>query len=157
MNSATGSNISHSLLALSLINQFAFVARKRISVKMAFITFLLSLMRYFAVLPDEQTSKISGREVIMFIVRSSPLLFTLIPSFGYLILHFDPNNVFELTDLIYTITLMDCNFNGYLIIAIRQLRFRDLINELKSFIKKSKCGRNSNLTQFTTNCHFQGS
>lgn len=124
---------------------------------MAFITFLLNLMRFFAVSPDEQTSKISGREVIMFIVRSSPLLFTLIPCFGYLIVHFDRYNVFELTDLIYTMTLMDCNFNGYLIIAIRQLRFRDLINELKSFIEKSECGRDSNQTQFTVNCHFQGS
>lgn len=110
---------------------------------MVFITYVPAIMNFFAVLPDDHVKAIGPRGFLMFIVRSLPVLFILIPNIAYLIVNFDPSNVFELTDLIYTIVLYDCNWNGYVILVVRQIRFRDLIAELKLMVAKSECRLNT--------------
>lgn len=125
----------------SLIYQFTVTDGKGFQkkLKMVFITYVPAIMKFFAVLPNDHAKGIGLRGFIMFIVRSVPVLFILIPNIAYLIVNFDPSNVFELTDLIYTIVLYDCNWNGYIILVVRQIRFRDLIAELKLMVANSEC------------------
>lgn len=106
---------------------------------MIFITSLLVVMRYFGVLPDEHLKKIRIREVILFLVCSMPMMFVFIPSIVYLIVFYDSINVLDMTDLIHTIFIFGCNWSSFLIIAINQIRFRRLIDELKLFVAKREC------------------
>lgn len=105
---------------------------------MVFITSLLLLMKYFAVLPDDRVKSIRLRELILFFMCSLPMMFVLIPSIAYLIVFFHTISVLDLTDLIVTIFIYGCIWSGYLIIANSQIRFRDLMNELKTFVAKSE-------------------
>lgn len=106
---------------------------------MIFITSLLVVMRYFGVLPDERVKNIRITEVILFLVCSTPMMFVLIPSIVYLIVFYDSINVLDLTDLIHTICIFGCNWSSYLIIAMNQIRFRRLIDELRLFVAKREC------------------
>lgn len=95
-------------------------------------------MKYFAVLPDESVKSLRIRDLIAFVVCSLPMMFVLIPSIVYLIVFFDSINVLDLTDLIHTIFIYGCIWSGYLIIAKNQIRYRDLIAELRSLVAKRK-------------------
>lgn len=105
--------------------------------EMVFITNLLVIMRYFAVLPDERIKCARIHKFILFVVCSLPMMFVLIPSILYLILFFDSINMLDLTDFIHTILIYGCNWSSYMIIAFNQICFRNLIGELKSMVAKS--------------------
>lgn len=103
---------------------------------MVFITSLLMVMKYFAVLPHESAESLRIHDLIAFVVCSLPMMFVLIPSVVYLIVFFESLNVLDLTDLIHTIFIYGCNWSGYLIIAKNQIRYRDLIAGLRSLVAK---------------------
>lgn len=132
---------------ISFTDQFASLALKFLiaKAKMAFITSLLLLMKYFGVLPEDCVENIRSRELILFFVCSLPMMLVLIPSIAYLIAFFHTISVLDLTDLIVTIFIYGCIWSGYLIIANSQIRFRDLINELKMFVAKSEYTHTVNL------------
>lgn len=106
--------------------------------KMASITSLLVLMKYFALLPDEHVKIIRLRELILIFMCSLPILFVLIPKIVYLMMFHDTEDVIGFTDLIYTIFMFFGVWCGYLIIASRQIRIRNLLFDLKVIVSNSE-------------------
>lgn len=101
---------------------------------MIFVTYTFVLMKYFGILADEHLNGFRLRELILFIACSLPMMFILVPNIVYLIVYRNALDVFVSTDLIYTIFMFAGTWNGYLILAIRQIRLRNLINELKTVV-----------------------
>lgn len=125
----------------SFTNPFASFALKFLNaiVEMVLVRSLLLLMKYFAILPEDGVKSVRLREIILFIVCSLPMMFVLVPSIAYLIAFSHTISVLELTDLFHPIFIYGPIWSGYLIVAKNQIRFRDLINELKTFVEKSEC------------------
>lgn len=105
---------------------------------MAFIKALPVVMKYFAVLPGMRVKSVRLRESTMFIVCSLPMLIILVPNIVYLASNYDSLDVVGVTDSIFVIFMVECNWTGYFIIAMRQIRFRDLFAELKVVVANSR-------------------
>lgn len=105
---------------------------------MVFATIFLSLMSFLGVLPDDHLEQIRPREVFWFTACSSMQMFILLPNLVYLIVFHASEEVYGLTDLMYTIILFSGVLNGYRIVFLRQISIRDLINELKRVVAESE-------------------
>lgn len=106
--------------------------------KMVFVTAVLIWMKSFGVLPDDHVKEIQIRAIFWFLVCSLPLMFILIPNIVYLVIFHKLEKVYGLTDLMYTIIMFIGVWNGYLIIAVKQISIRDLLNELKLLVSHSE-------------------
>lgn len=96
-------------------------------------------MKYFYISADENGNESRIRKMISFVVCSLPMMFILLPNTAYLIVFFNSEGVSGITHLIYTIFMIGGIWIGYLIIAIRQEDFRELMDEIKTVVASSKC------------------